>query len=94
MSEMSDVSGPGVSSRGAEGSEAGQLAGRQVTLFGFVFLGHQLGSFLGVWLGGFLYDRTGSYDLVWWLSIALGLLAALLHWPTDERAVARLRTQS
>jgi predicted MFS family arabinose efflux permease len=64
------------------------------TLFGFVFLGHQLGSFLGVWLGGFLYDRYGSYDLVWWLSIALGLLAALLHWPIDERAVARLRTQS
>jgi predicted MFS family arabinose efflux permease len=64
------------------------------TLFGFVFLGHQLGSFLGVWLGGWLYDRYGSYDLVWWLSIALGLLAALLHWPIDERAVARLRTQS
>jgi predicted MFS family arabinose efflux permease len=64
------------------------------TLFGFVFLGHQLGSFLGVWLAGWLYDRYGSYDLVWWLSIALGLISALLHWPIDERAVARLRTQS
>ena len=64
------------------------------TLFGFVFLSHQVGSFLGIWLGGFLYDRYGSYDLIWWLSIALGLIAALLHWPIDERAVARLRTQS
>ncbi len=64
------------------------------TLFGFVFFSHQVGSFLGVWLGGFLYDSYGSYDLIWWLSIALGLLAALLHWPIDERGVARLRTQS
>jgi predicted MFS family arabinose efflux permease len=64
------------------------------TLFGFVFFGHQVGSFLGVWLGGWLYDRYGSYDLIWWISIALGLIAALLHWPIDERGVARLRTQS
>ena len=61
------------------------------TLFGIVFLSHQVGSFLGVWLGGYLYDAYGSYDLIWWLSIALGLIAALLHWPIDERAVARLR---
>jgi MFS family permease len=61
------------------------------TLFGIVFLSHQVGSFLGVWLGGYLYDTYGSYDLIWWLSIALGLVAALLHWPIDERAVARLR---
>ncbi|HEX5080369.1 MAG TPA: MFS transporter [Geminicoccaceae bacterium] len=61
------------------------------TLFGIVFLSHQIGSFLGVWLGGYLYDTYGSYDLIWWLSIALGLVAALLHWPIDERAVARLR---
>ena len=52
---------------------------------------HQVGSFLGVWLGGYLYDTYGSYDLIWWLSIALGLIAALLHWPIDERAVVRLR---
>ena len=64
------------------------------TLFGIVFFGHQLGSFLGVWLGGWLYDVYGSYDLVWWLSIALGLLAALLHWPIDERALARLEPQT
>jgi predicted MFS family arabinose efflux permease len=61
------------------------------TLFGIVFLSHQVGSFLGVWLGGYLYDTHGSYDLIWWLSIALGLIAALLHWPIDERTVARLR---
>jgi predicted MFS family arabinose efflux permease len=64
------------------------------TLFGIVFLSHQVGSFLGVWLGGYLYDTYGSYDLIWWLSIALGLIAALLHWPIDERAVARLRAQT
>jgi predicted MFS family arabinose efflux permease len=64
------------------------------TLFGIVFLSHQVGSFLGVWLGGYLYDAYGSYDLIWWLSIALGLIAALLHWPIDERAVARLRAQA
>jgi predicted MFS family arabinose efflux permease len=63
------------------------------TLFGFVFFSHQLGSVLGVWFGGYLYDAYGSYDLVWWLSIALGLIAALLHWPIDERTVARLRPQ-
>ena len=60
------------------------------TLFGIVFLSHQLGSFLGAWLGGVLYDRTGSYDLVWYASIALGIGAALLHMPIDERPVARL----
>jgi predicted MFS family arabinose efflux permease len=64
------------------------------TLFGIVFLSHQIGSFLGIWLGGYLYDRYGSYDLIWWLSIALGLVAALLHWPIDERAVPRLRLQT
>jgi MFS family permease len=63
-------------------------------LFGIVFLSHQVGSFLGVWLGGYLYDAYGSYDLIWWLSIALGLVAALLHWPIDERAVPRLRLQT
>nr|WP_255581993.1 MFS transporter [Cupriavidus sp. AU9028] len=58
------------------------------TLFGFVFLGHQLGSFLGVWLGGYLFDRTGSYELVWLGAIGVGLGAALLHWPIDDRPVA------
>jgi MFS family permease len=55
------------------------------TLFGFVFLGHQLGSFLGVWLGGRVYDATGSYDAIWLGAIALGLGAAALHWPIDDR---------
>lgn len=64
------------------------------TLFGIVFLSHQLGAFLGVWLGGYLFDSTGSYDLVWWLSVALGVLAGLLHWPIREQAVVRPAVQS
>jgi predicted MFS family arabinose efflux permease len=60
------------------------------TLFGFVFVSHQLGSFLGVWLGGKLFDQLGSYDVIWWLGIALGLFAALVHLPIDERPAARL----
>ena len=58
-------------------------------LSGFVFFGHQIGSFLGVWLGGLLYDRTGSYDIVWYLSIALGVLAALVNLPVRETPIAR-----
>jgi predicted MFS family arabinose efflux permease len=58
------------------------------TLFGIVFLSHQVGSFLGIWLGGFLFDATGDYTVVWWVAVALGLVAALLHWPIDEREVA------
>ena len=60
------------------------------TLFGIVFFSHQLGSFLGVWLGGYLYDAVGSYTPVWWAAVALGLAAALLHWPIDENPVGRL----
>lgn len=59
-------------------------------LFGIVFLSHQVGSFLGVWLGGRLFDMTKSYDAMWWISIALGLAAALAHWPIQEKPVARL----
>ncbi|MCC7485578.1 MAG: MFS transporter [Burkholderiales bacterium] len=58
-------------------------------LGGFVFLSHQIGSFLGVWLGGFLYDRTGSYDLVWTISIGLGVVAAILNLPIDDRELRR-----
>jgi MFS family permease len=62
-------------------------------LGGFVFLSHQIGSFLGVWLGGRLYDATGSYDIVWWISIGLGLLAALANLPVREGAIARAAAQ-
>jgi MFS family permease len=58
-------------------------------LGGFVFLSHQVGSFLGVWLGGRLYDATGSYDIVWWIAIALGIFAALVNLPIRERAILR-----
>ena len=63
------------------------------TLFGIVFFSHQLGSFAGVWLGGFLYDRIGSYDPVWWAGIALGLAAALIHLPINERPLPRLEAR-
>jgi MFS family permease len=59
-------------------------------LFGIVFLSHQIGSFLGVWLGGYLYDTTGSYDMIWWLCIALGFAATLIHLPIDDRPLQRL----
>ncbi len=59
------------------------------TLFGFVFLGHQVGSFLGVWLGGVLFDATGSYHLIWTLGIALGVVSAVLHYPVDDRELVR-----
>ena len=63
-------------------------------LFGVAFLSHQLGSFLGVWLAGRLYDLTRSYDLMWWLCVGLAVVAALIHLPIRERPVARLRVQA
>ncbi len=63
-------------------------------LAGIVFLFHQLGSFMGGWLGGVVYDRTGSYDLVWQISVLLSVLAAALSWPVRERPVARLQAQA
>ncbi len=54
------------------------------TLYGFVFLSHQLGSFIGVWLGGTLYDTTGDYTLVWWIGVAVGGFSALIHLPIRE----------
>lgn len=59
------------------------------TLFGFVFLGHQLGSFLGVWLGGLVFELTRSYDAVWYGAMALGIVAAALHAPIDDRQIVR-----
>jgi predicted MFS family arabinose efflux permease len=58
-------------------------------LTGVTFFSHQIGSFLGAWLGGFLFDRLGSYDLVWYLSIALGVVAGLINLPIDEREIRR-----
>jgi MFS family permease len=60
------------------------------TLFGFVFLGHQIGAFLGVWLGGVVYDHLHSYDAIWFGAMALGVVAALLHWPIDDRQLLRM----
>ena len=59
------------------------------TLSGFVFLSHQIGSFAGVWLGGYLFDHTGSYNVVWMISIGLGVFAALVNLPIQERPIAR-----
>jgi MFS family permease len=58
-------------------------------LGGFVFFSHQIGSFIGVWLGGYLYDKTGSYDIVWYIAIALGLFAALVNMPVKEAGIVR-----
>jgi MFS family permease len=58
-------------------------------LGGFVFFSHQIGSFMGVWLGGYLYDRTGSYNIVWYIAIALGVFAALINLPVREAPIAR-----
>ncbi|MCP8938341.1 MFS transporter [Alsobacter sp. SYSU M60028] len=58
-------------------------------LYGFAFFSHQLGGFLGVWLGGVLYEQTGSYLIVWWLSVALGVASAAINLPIREKAVAR-----
>jgi MFS family permease len=59
------------------------------TLAGFAFFSHQVGGFLGVWLGGVLFERTGSYDTVWWLSILFGLLSAVINLPIVEKPVVR-----
>jgi predicted MFS family arabinose efflux permease len=62
-------------------------------LFGIVYMSHHIGSFTGAWLGGYIYDAFGSYTAMWWLSIALGLVSAMFHYPIKERPVARLAAQ-
>lgn len=59
------------------------------TLSGIVFFSHQIGAALGAWLGGSLFDITGSYDITWWTAVALGIFAALIHYPIDERPIER-----
>ena len=59
------------------------------TLYGFAFFSHQVGGFLGAWMGGLLYERTGSYDVVWWLAVAFGLLSAVINLPIEEKPVLR-----
>ena len=73
----------------------GQLFGIRylATLAGIVFASHQLGSFTSVWLGGWLFDETGSYELVWQIAIGLGLLAALLHLPINEKPMETTKAQ-
>jgi len=61
------------------------------TLFAIVFFSHQIGSFLGIWLGGFLYDTYGTYMPVWWAGVALGVGAAVLHWPIRDATVLRVQ---
>ena len=68
-----------------------QIFGTQymAMLYGFAFTSHQVGSFLGIWVGGVVFDLTGNYDIVWWSSIVLGFIAAIMHWPINESPVVR-----
>jgi MFS family permease len=59
------------------------------TLYGFAFFSHQVGGFLGAWMGGFLYEKTGSYDIVWWLAVAFGIISAVINLPIEEKPVMR-----
>ena len=59
------------------------------TLVGLTFLGHQVGSFLGIWLGGIVYDAMGNYDAIFWGGVVLGVIATGLHMPIDDRPLRR-----
>ena len=63
-------------------------------LSGIVFLGHQLGSFLGAWLGGRIFDQTGSYELAWLISIGLSVVATLVSWPINEKPLVRVQASA
>lgn len=78
------------------GAIVGQIFGFRYMsmLFGVCFVSHQLGSFLGVWAGGVLYDLQGNYTVIWWVAIALGFIASLLHFPINDRPLARLAKPS
>lgn len=77
-------------------SVVAQIFGTQYlsTLFGISFVSHQIGSFLGIWLAGRLYDETGSYGIIWWSAVAMGVVAAFLNYPIDDRPVARIAAAS
>jgi predicted MFS family arabinose efflux permease len=62
------------------------------TLSGLAFFSHQVGGFLGVWLGGVVFERTGSYDAVWWLSVLFGILSAVINLPIEEKPIVRPAT--
>ena len=62
----------------------GRIDRATAMLFGFAFFSHQVGGFLGVWLGGLLFENTGSYDIVWWLSVFFGVASALINLPIKE----------
>ena len=62
------------------------------TLYGIVFLSHQIGSFVGVWLGGLFYDIYGSYDIVWWVGIGVGAFSAIIHLPIKEKPLLERKT--
>ncbi len=64
------------------------------TLFGFALFTHQLGSFIGIWAGGWLYDIYGNYDFIWWAAVALGVFATLVHYPIDDRTIDRTVAQA
>jgi predicted MFS family arabinose efflux permease len=64
------------------------------TLYGLVFFTHQIGSFLGAWVGGRIYDYYGSYEPIWWSTVALAFIAALIHLPINDKPVMRLATAS
>ena len=63
------------------------------TLYGIVFLSHQIGSFVGVWLGGFFYDLYGSYHIVWWVGIGVGAFSAIIHLPIKEIPIVKRRSK-
>ena len=73
----------------------GQIFGTRYlgTLFGIVFLSHQVGSFLGAYLGGYFFALTGTYDMIWLVNIALGLLGALINLPIADRPIVRVRAE-
>ena len=71
------------------GALVGQIFGARhmATLFGIVMFSHQVGAFFGAWVGGIVFDATGSYDIAWIICIGLGVLAAIVHWPIADKPI-------